>query len=333
MVYEISVFHHVTKACVLLYTTGSLLDDSMSILSSVSLWKAHRQEIIRCVDCILARLKTGKVLDITAALDEQELSHFRREVWSKVLTSMQDQIVSLKQPQPTSWAEGKQVQPASSVVLLIDDNMFYRSMRYEYYQLARKYNTSFCQVYLQCNTEVALARNSQRRNVVPEETVRKMANRMEVPDRQVASWEKHTLCIEAKGLENEATLSTVWALIAEALLDPVLPMEVENAEEREASRVVCAASAIHQADQSLRRCVAEAVTAAKEGGSLSKAELRNLGSKLNDVRQTVLQKIRTREIWPPPLVAAAVDHPDNAERCSDFYAFIRNLFLKEQQAS
>jgi len=44
------------------------------------------------------------------------------------------------------------------VMLLIDDNNYYRSMRYEYYQLARAESLGFCQIYLQCQLTEAINR-------------------------------------------------------------------------------------------------------------------------------------------------------------------------------
>ncbi|XP_038071333.1 L-seryl-tRNA(Sec) kinase-like [Patiria miniata] len=295
-------------------------NESTNQSSSVSPWKAYRQEILRCVDGILARLKSNKTLDATTVVDElQDISQCGREVWSKILTLIQDQINAKKEQNPRR---------TSSVVLFIDDNMYYRSMRHEYYQVAKKYSVGFCQVYLRCNTEVAVARNSQRRHGIPEETIRRMASRIEAPDRQVASWEKQSIHIDSEDSEKETTLSAIWDLITKALLDPVLPLEVVNAEEKEASRAACASSILHQADQSLRKCVTEAVTSAKDGGLLTRAELKALGSKVNNVRQAVLQKIRDGEVQPPPLAAMATD---DTEQWRNFDAFIRDLFEKAQQ--
>ena len=52
-------------------------------------------------------------------------------------------------------------------------------------------------------------------------------------------------------------------LIAEAIGDPVLPLQEEDQEEKEAARVVCSTNLIHQTDQVLRRLVAQAMTQAK----------------------------------------------------------------------
>lgn len=44
-------------------------------------------------------------------------------------------------------------------LIIIDDNMYYRSMRYEYYKIARKYELSFCMVYFDVNVEQCLKNN------------------------------------------------------------------------------------------------------------------------------------------------------------------------------
>ena len=55
----------------------------------------------------------------------------------KLLSLFRDQLMSRLMKVETPPSSECELE-TSSIVFLIDDNMFYRSMRYEYYQLARK---------------------------------------------------------------------------------------------------------------------------------------------------------------------------------------------------
>ena len=64
----------------------------------------------------------------------------------------------------------------------------------------------FCQLYLHCSTEEAVARNSERCHGIPKETILKMAGKMEAPDQQTASWEKNVIQVNAEEVNNGKTM-------------------------------------------------------------------------------------------------------------------------------
>ncbi|XP_071052779.1 L-seryl-tRNA(Sec) kinase [Onthophagus taurus] len=70
---------------------------------------------------------------------------------------------------------------SNKTLILIDDNMYYKSMRYEYLQLARRHSISFLQLYFEVTLNVALKRNEVRTNPVPDEIIKEMNHKMEVP--------------------------------------------------------------------------------------------------------------------------------------------------------
>lgn len=79
-------------------------------------------------------------------------------------------------------------------VLVIDDNMYFKSMRYEYYKLARNYQISFFVVHFNVELSVALHRNANRENSVPEHVIINMAKKFEQP---CENWEKNSLIIDS----------------------------------------------------------------------------------------------------------------------------------------
>ncbi|KAF2975087.1 hypothetical protein EK904_004142 [Melospiza melodia maxima] len=70
-------------------------------------------------------------------------------------------------------------------------------MRYEVYQLARKYSLGFCQLFLECPVECCLQRNRLRSDPVPEQTIQLMARKIEMPDPRKNTWEQHSLILSS----------------------------------------------------------------------------------------------------------------------------------------
>ena len=57
---------------------------------------------------------------------------------------------------------------SAPTLIIVDDNMQYRSMRYRSYQLARRYGAAVMQLHLQCPLELSLQRNMVRMSATPE---------------------------------------------------------------------------------------------------------------------------------------------------------------------
>lgn len=86
-------------------------------------WKLYRKAILRCLDSLLGRFcnHTSEAADDCVCDESSDV------IYSSVSTVFAKYHDSLN--------ADKQCGPA---VLIIDDNMYYASMRYQIYQLARK---------------------------------------------------------------------------------------------------------------------------------------------------------------------------------------------------
>ncbi|KAI8055811.1 hypothetical protein BDF22DRAFT_311155 [Syncephalis plumigaleata] len=101
----------------------------------------------------------------------------RASIQAQVEMQLQE-LVSNSGTSPTCTSTGH--------ILLIDDNMYYTSMRHAYYQLAQQYKVTFMQLWVQCDVALVILRNAQRLNSnpqlhVPEPIIRRMAERFEPP--------------------------------------------------------------------------------------------------------------------------------------------------------
>ncbi|KAF5304417.1 hypothetical protein FQR65_LT07947 [Abscondita terminalis] len=66
-------------------------------------------------------------------------------------------------------------------LIVVDDNMYLKSMRYQYYKLARDYQMSFFQIHFDVPLATALERNATRNTPIPEHVIKRMSNKFESP--------------------------------------------------------------------------------------------------------------------------------------------------------
>eukprot|EP00731_Ephydatia_muelleri_P020422 Em0013g149a len=111
---------------------------------------------------------------------------------------------------------------SGNVAVVIDDNLHLRSMRYEYYQMARDYGLGFVEIYLQCPLATALTRNAQRSLPLPPSTVKRLEETAEPPDPEGHRWEEG----------RSAVLSTdcCWTAFIPIASKPVQPLSCEDIE-------------------------------------------------------------------------------------------------------
>ncbi|KGL84688.1 L-seryl-tRNA(Sec) kinase, partial [Tinamus guttatus] len=172
---------------------------------------------------------------------------------------------------------------------ILDDNFYYQSMRYEVYQLARKYSLSFCQIFLECTLEQCLQRNRLRSDPLPDETIYQMARKIEMPDLENNAWEENSLILKSSECALEDNLQII-DLLANALENPVKQNE-ENTEQKEVDRAICAASTVHQADQTCRRIISQAMKDAKDK-NVHASEMKSLAEELNKLKAELLEDLR-----------------------------------------
>jgi len=180
-------------------------------------------------------------------------------------------------------------------IVLIDDNLFYKSMRHIFYQLARKYECSFCQIYLEDNLDTLFKRNSSREDMVTMETILKMNLLFAVPDPQQNLWEKNTLMLSKVFSGERETVQKVLLYIEKCFNDVVKPLLTEEEiKERTLNRQKNLESYCHQCDQLLRKHISKQMMEAKSKG-LQKVELQNMAEKLNTHRKKYLDQLRMND--------------------------------------
>ncbi|NWU06087.1 PSTK kinase, partial [Cephalopterus ornatus] len=237
-------------------------------------WKQSRRELLRCLEGLLRALLTGAPLPGPA-----------QPGWGRFLRCCRREGL-------LEAAQGDGGAPARPLCLLLDDNFYYQSMRYEVYQLARKYSLGFCQLFLDCPLECCLQRNRLRSDPVPEQTIHLMARKIEMPDIKKNAWEQHSLILRSSDCISEDN-EQIINLLATALENPARPNE-EDSEQKDTDRAICAASAVHRADQACRRVISQAMKDARDKNVLPR-EMKSLAEELNKLKAEFLEDLRQGE--------------------------------------
>ncbi|KAJ7416473.1 hypothetical protein BTVI_35729 [Pitangus sulphuratus] len=237
-------------------------------------WKRSRRELLQCLEGLLRALLTGAPLPGPA-----------QPGWERLLRCCRPEGL-------LEAARGDGGAAARPLWLLLDDNFYYRSMRYEVYQLARKYSLGFCQLFLDCPLECCLQRNRLRSDPVPEQTILLMARKIEMPDLKKNAWEQHSLILSSSDCISENN-EQIMNLLATALENPARPNE-EDTEQKDTDRAICAASAVHQADQACRRVISQAMKDARDKNVLP-SEMKSLAEELNKLKAEFLDDLRQGE--------------------------------------
>ncbi|NXA50967.1 PSTK kinase, partial [Nothocercus julius] len=247
-----------------------------------SRWKSHRQEVLRCLEHFLQALTSGGPLSAPAGCSEA--------AWERFIACCRGQGL-LSSPAPEAGDCHYLANAAASrpLYFILDDNFYYQSMRYEVYQLARKYSLSFCQIFLECPLEQCLQRNRLRSDPLPDETISQMARKIEMPDLDNNAWEKNSLILKSSECALEYNLQII-DLLANVLENPVKQNE-ENTEQKEVDRAICSASTVHQADKTCRRIISQAMKDAKDK-NVHPSEMKSLAEELNKLKAEFLEDLR-----------------------------------------
>ncbi|DBA80167.1 TPA: hypothetical protein ACH3X2_007636 [Trebouxia sp. C0005] len=177
-------------------------------------------------------------------------------------------------------------------LVIVDDNMYYRSMRHDCLQLARKYQAAYIQLYIRCPAEVALQRNASRsqHQGVPEAVMRRMERLFEVPDPQKHAWEANTIVLDGSRLEMNFASDEIWQQILGMWKDPVQPVaDAATLEQtRQHGRAANELSLQHQLDLFCRKAVSEIVQQLKANKGVDQHQLASTARSLNAARQAAM---------------------------------------------
>lgn len=211
-------------------------------------------------------------------------------------------------------------------VILLDDNFYYRSMRYEFYQLARRHSAAFCQLHMECSVEEAIQHNSMREESVPADVIISMGARLQPPQPHLHPWEANTCVLQG---HSEDQVCQAWSAVVKAFHLGLTPVE-DREEEVAQARRQCSQSVVHQADLSLRAIVKHLIK--KELQKAGDGERHSLSpsqvaSCINSARQAVLADLREGVLEVLSCLADTITEDNRQE----FNAFLEVEMKKKLQ--
>lgn len=282
------ILHHTISICY----DELIPADKFRYQDESSQWKQARRGIVNYVKSLVFTLKDIEELNIVNSLE----------------VAVREELLKVVQNEKKT-----------RVYIIVDDNMYYRSMRYEYYQLAKLYSFSFCQIFVQCSVSDALNRNSSREQstAVPEEIITRMAERLEPPDRQNNPWEIFSLTVPSEKW-TVAEIKKISLFLNNAAEHPVV-MPERNNEMCQESRRICSTNVIHRVDIMLRKLVGDRMRERSQTG-VQRDDLQELSKAFTDLRHHILEGIRTGTIIIPEDTYEAInlDQSNCGHRLQDF---------------
>ncbi|XP_072095580.1 L-seryl-tRNA(Sec) kinase isoform X2 [Mobula birostris] len=260
-------------------------------------WKLYRHKLLVYIECLIQAINGNGHLCLSG--NEHDL------MWECFIQSLKQQQIISGETRHGVQQYTICIKHSKPLVIILDDNFYYQSMRYEVYQMVRRNSIGFLQLFLDCPFELCLKRNRERGSLVSDETIVLMSAKIQLPDPEKNSWEKNSIIL--KNTENimEDEMQKLFELLDISLENPEKPLE-ENIEQKERDRAICAANALHQVDQAFRRLVSQTMKTAK-AKNLSKCNLKLLSEELNKLKTVHLEGLRHLISKGNPLKPCDVD--------------------------
>jgi len=157
------------------------------------------------------------------------------------------------------------------LLLILDDNFYYRSMRFTYFKLARKFGFSFISLVFRISKEEAIQRDAKRPVPVGADVINRMCQRIEFPDASQYRWDRSIESPDWKAILTEP---------------PVPPLIQVDPSELEESRKKTASSVKHQVDLGLRKRVGSTMRMLK---SKENVDLKKASKQINQTKAKILR--------------------------------------------
>ena len=211
---------------------------------------------------------------------------------------------ALEQAEGILREEAPESAASRRLVLVLDDNMYYASMRREAYQLAARHGVGYGCVHVATSVEVALAQNKARPpgQAVSEDVIRRMHTKLQVPDPATRSWEANTVTIggvmaTSETQEDEAeTLRKIWGVIERGWATPAV-VQMPSAEEeaaKEEDRQRTRESQLHTTELMLRKIVGVVMQLATASGGVLSEKVSGLGRRFSAAKAMVMRDVGER---------------------------------------
>jgi O-phosphoseryl-tRNA(Sec) kinase len=205
-------------------------------------------------------------------------------------------------------------------VLIIDDNFYYKSMRYEWFLISKQFHMGFAIVMINCPLDLAIQSNQRRSHdkCVPNSVIIKMNERFERP--QMIGFELRTFTIPTHCFDFVINDDLIDFII-DAIRNPIVKQNMINEELREHSKILNQSNLIHRVDCLLREIINQRIVE-----SLNKREI---AKKLNEAKKSVLNDLKqSDDILPTFLTNEIVKSQSIIHNYNEIKLFLNDLLDK-----
>lgn len=175
-------------------------------------------------------------------------------------------------------------------IFIVDDNLYYSSMRYQLYQLVREYSVGYAQIHVECSLDTAIDRDGKRDRPIGESVIRRMASKLEPPSTRENKWETFSIAVKVDDSTPISVFDKICKLVESARKAPSMPAPRMDPALIAAARLETAASIRHQFDVATRKIMAQAMASATAKECGKKTELQQTGKKLNNLRKKLMSE-------------------------------------------
>ncbi|XP_049296590.1 L-seryl-tRNA(Sec) kinase [Anopheles funestus] len=172
----------------------------------------------------------------------------------------------------------------SDVVLLIDDNNYYRSMRREWQKIASKLAIGYLETYFDTALSTAIQRNRERPQPIDEQIINQMWMRLEKPNGKLYQREEDVITVQ-ENVEYDRVVGQIEYCLEHPQEHSAVPKTVAEPMEQ---------SEVHKTDIILRKLISKKMVEAKD--SMSKQELQFFAKILQERKRRILEQIRKSEL-------------------------------------
>lgn len=204
----------------------------------------------------------------------------------QLLQKTENLIKMLRDSDETSWSDkltssalqledrNFNVVSGQPALIILDDNMHYRSMRQRIRLVCRNLNCEHFQIFMKCQVDDAIRLNMKRSSPVPEPVIRKMSHILEEP-------------------HNSRTMDLTFESLDETILE-MINDQINNSEELEQTALLSSPqqqSILHEIDLITRKALSARIKALKSSEDIS-----SICERLNGKRKEFLENLRTQSL-------------------------------------
>lgn len=172
-------------------------------------------------------------------------------------------------------------------LVMVDDTMFYRSMRRKYFALAADMDAAFVLVHVTCPVKRCLQRNAKREGRrIPDAVIQHAGSQFEPPDGSKFNWERGSFVFDSE--QCDPRLEPACAEIADKMLRSWTAARKEERDTvlEQQQRQLSNLSAMHQLDLQIRGCISQAMEQKRRDGDPN--ALSAIAKHLNHLRKQSL---------------------------------------------